>query len=229
MEVKLTPRQREFLRRFVELYEEARKPVHYSQVARKLDVGNVTAYEMLRILEKKGFVLREYVLRKGPGRSAVKFYPGPRAFAALQRSLAYALGREWEEAKAQLIRSLRKAREGEFDAVTEELLRRIPERTSPLPLLAELVVLLMVQLRRLQAQGRDWLYTLKGLGLPAEKGLPALGGLMAGIALAERANRALAEVFLKYAARFNSYLAELNRESRQALAEFTGEVMEVLQ
>jgi len=49
-----------------------------------------------------------------------------------------------------------------------------------------------------------------------------------GIAMAERANKALSEAFLQYASKFNAYLAELNQETRQALADFTGEVMEAL-
>ncbi|HEY72882.1 MAG TPA: Lrp/AsnC family transcriptional regulator, partial [Thermoflexia bacterium] len=59
--MKLSPRQRDFLVRLLDLYREAEGPVHYVDVARALDVNPVTAYEMLRLLENKGLARSETV------------------------------------------------------------------------------------------------------------------------------------------------------------------------
>lgn len=231
MPVKLTPRQREFLDRFVDIYREMRKPVHYTLVARKLGVGNVTAYEMLCLLEKRGLVMREYVLNKGPGRSTVNFYPSRGALAMLQKTVTDTrIGQEWYVMRAQTLEALQGAREEDLESLLNQLLRRLPRRSSPLLLMADLVtaVMLAFYLLHRKAQRQDFVKPLRGLGLPGEVGLRALAGLMVGIAMAERANRALVEAFLQHAARFNAYLSELNQEARQALTEFTGEVMEAL-
>ena len=231
MPIKLTARQREFLARFVELYREMRKPVHYTLVARKLGVGNVTAYEMLCLLEKKGLVLREYMLNKGPGRSTVNFYPSRGALALLRKSLLDSFPhREWDTTRAQVLEALQKAGEGGLEELLNRLLRRLPRRSSPLLLMADLItaVMLAFYLLHRRVQRREFIKPLRSLGLPEEMGLRALAGLMVGIAMAERADRALSEAFLHYAARFNAYLNELNQEARQALTEFTGEVMEAL-
>ena len=76
--MKLTPRQRTFLEKLRDLYRERRGPVHYSAVAERLGVSKFSAYDMLRVLEKKGVAGSEYLLsteRSGPGRSQVVFFP----------------------------------------------------------------------------------------------------------------------------------------------------------
>ena len=75
----LTHRQRTFLHRLLDVYPDHRdEPVHYSTVAQALGVSNTTAYEMMKLLEKKGYVSSEYRLpdrHRGPGRSQVLFRP----------------------------------------------------------------------------------------------------------------------------------------------------------
>lgn len=50
--MKLTGRQREFLGKFLDLYQEARQPLHYPVVAERLGVSPMTAYDMFRLLEE---------------------------------------------------------------------------------------------------------------------------------------------------------------------------------
>jgi DNA-binding IclR family transcriptional regulator len=61
--MKLTGRQKAFLAKFLELYRQAQKPLHYTDVAAAVGVAKITAYDMLRLLEKRGLVRSEYVLR----------------------------------------------------------------------------------------------------------------------------------------------------------------------
>jgi len=49
----LSYRQREFLGRLLDLYHESKHAVHYTDLAQSLGVKPVTAYEMLRLLEKR--------------------------------------------------------------------------------------------------------------------------------------------------------------------------------
>ena len=73
----MTERQQGFLEQFWELYREVKAPLHYSGVAEKLRISNISAYDMLRLLKQKGMVASQYLLPKkqpGPGRSTVVFY-----------------------------------------------------------------------------------------------------------------------------------------------------------
>ena len=71
----LTPRQQATLEKLIELYREAREPIHYPLIARRLGIGNTAAYEMLKLLEREGYITSEYVLsgNAGPGSSSIVF------------------------------------------------------------------------------------------------------------------------------------------------------------
>lgn len=73
--VNLTRRQREFLQGTVVLQSENDgEPIHYSVLAEQLDVTNITAYNMLNTLERKGCVIASYLLPETRvGRSSIVF------------------------------------------------------------------------------------------------------------------------------------------------------------
>ena len=86
--MELTRRQETFIYKLLDLYREIEDAVHYVLVAERLGVSKFTAYDMLRLLEKKGYVRSEYVLdphRSGPGRSTVVFRPTEKAQALFHR------------------------------------------------------------------------------------------------------------------------------------------------
>src|SRR5919204_6366231 len=85
--MRLTRRQQDFLRKLLDLYHETQRPIHYSQVAEALGVNRFSAYDMLKLLEQKGYVRSEYVLgpaHSGPGRSSIAFLPTAKARAAVR-------------------------------------------------------------------------------------------------------------------------------------------------
>ena len=80
--MKLTRRQEEFIKKMIEMGQELDGPFHYTLVADQLGVSPFTAYDMLRLLEEKGFVTSEYKLatdKSGPGRATRLFYPTEKA------------------------------------------------------------------------------------------------------------------------------------------------------
>ena len=102
--MELTSRQIEFVEKLLDLYEEIEESIHYSEVADRLGVSRSTAYEMLRLLERKGFAQSSYFLDEsgGPGRSTVLFSPSARAHAMFSRLREQAGGAtSWENARAR--------------------------------------------------------------------------------------------------------------------------------
>lgn len=73
--VPITRRQREFLQGTVTLQSENDgDPIHYSALAEQMDVTNITAYNMLNTLERKGCVIASFVLPETrAGRSSIVF------------------------------------------------------------------------------------------------------------------------------------------------------------
>ena len=230
--MKLTGRQQAFLSDFLDLYREQKDSLHYTTVAKRLGVGRITAYDMLRLLEQKGLVTSEYVVPTvGPGRSSIVFRPTERGEALMRQLAGEAWDREeWETVKARIVQVLRAGPGDDYEPLLEEILARLPERKTPLIYTAEMVTAIILSLYQLKEQApasRLWA-RLRDLGLPEEAGLNALGGLAVGLSFVERANRRLTVKLVASTRQYQDYLAELNAESRRRLSEFTAEVMRIV-
>ena len=227
--IKLSSRQRAFLSRLLDLYREFEAPVHYSNVARALDVSPVTAYEMLRLLENKGLVRSETVRPQGhKGRSIVVFSPTEKAMALLAKLTGNALSeRKWEEAKTEILEAL----EGtDYQDLLNELLLRIPERTSPLLFAADMVtaiILVFYELRDTTAARRIF-PNLRWFGLPGWAVLYSLAGFSLALSLVEKANRSATSLLLSYSQQFRGHLDDLTGGEKTRLSDFVYEVLQAL-
>jgi len=233
--MKLTGRQRSFLSQFLDLYREAREALHYTTVAERLGVSKITAYDMLRLLEKRGLVQSEYVLRgkgRGAGRSSIVFRPTPKAHTLFAELAGEAVDLEqWEAAKVRILEALETGKGGDYQDLLKEILERLPERQSPLLYAAEMVTAVILSLQQLRedASASGLSDRLRSLGLPEEAGFSALGGLAVGLSFAERANRRLINLLLSHVGRYQELLSRLSAENLGRLADFTGEVMRILE
>ncbi len=231
---RLTGRQQEFLSKLLDLYRHSGEPIHYSTLAKRVGVGKVTAYEMLRLLEDRELVKAEYQRPEdpgGPGRSTVVFRPTPLA----ARTLADLAGgdwveEEWEQVKIRILEQLRVGKVSGYETLLNELLARLSDQRSPIIYLTEMVTAIVLSLNLLKdvAEANGLLVILRNIGLPGEIGLSALSGLSAGLSLVERVNRRMASVFLAQANKYQSILSELTAENRRRLAEFTREVLKIV-
>jgi DNA-binding MarR family transcriptional regulator len=230
--VKLTGRQREFLSRFLDLYRGTKQPIHYTQLAEKVGVSKLTAYDMLRLLEERGLVASEYALPRGggPGRSSIVFYPTTKAVEAMARVSPEDWDRtEWERAKERILQALDERR-GAYQNLLDEIVLRIPKRKSPMLYITEMITAIFLQLHQL----RDDLKVngifpdLHLVGLPDELGLNALPGLTLGLTLVEKANRRVTTLLLSYTQKYQDHLARLSAENKKRLSDFAQEVMNIV-
>jgi hypothetical protein len=231
---KLTRRQQEFLQALIELHNQEEDAIHYSVVAELIGVGNVAAYEMLRLLEDLGLVCREFKRtekERGPGRTQVGFVPTPLAYQRISDPWGKEwISDEWTRAKVQILEKLRSGEKREYDEFLRELLDRLPHQPSPTAHMAEMVTTLILGLHSLReyAEARRLRNILKKIELPGELSLSAIPGMSVGLSLVERINRQMSNVLLNQANKFQTALLELNAEKRRILAEFTREVAEIV-
>jgi len=230
--MKLTGRQEAFLGGFLDLYSQAQKPLHYTHVAEVLGVGKITAYDMLRLLEKRGLVRSEYVLRgkgQGGGRSTVVFVPTSQARALIAELAGEDWDQvEWETVKAQVLDALRQGTD--YQNLLDEILARLPERTTPLIYAAEMVTAVLLNLLLVEEESSPsaLVERLKALGLPGEVGLNALSGLALGLSLVERANRRLTDKLVDGVRGYQQSLGHLHGEGRRHLSSFVQEAMKAV-
>ena len=233
--MKLTGRQRAFLSTFLDLYREAQEPLHYTAVAQQLEVSKITAYDMLRLLEERGLVQSEYVLRgkgQGAGRSSIVFRPTPQADALFAELAGKALGQgEWEAVKTRILEALQAGKEKGYQDLLEEILARLPQRQSPVLYAAEMITAIILSLQQLRegTSATGLPDKLRSLGLPGEAGLRALAGLALGLSFVKRMNRRLISLLLSYTGRYQEILSRLSTENLQRLSNFAGEVMKIVE
>lgn len=231
--MKLTGRQKVFLKNFLDLYREGDEPLHYTTVAERLGIGKVTAYDMLRLLEEKGLVHSEYVLppsRSGAGRSSVVFRPTQQAQQVLMEFAGDAWDQaSWEEIKENILASLRKSEGNDYKELLEDILLRLDEQSSPLVAAAEWVTAVTLSLRQLQedAFSSGWKERLRDIGFPGELGLEALGGFAVGLSFVERINRRLIGRLLRHVQSYQANLDRLTTLNRRRLADFAQEVWKI--
>jgi len=229
----MTERQRVFLQQFWELYKEVKAPLHYSDVAKKLRVSNISAYDMLRLLKRKGLVASQYLLpkrRSGPGRSMVVFYPTQHAKAMLSHPFSEEGERlEWEELREKTLQALLK-RKDEYDEMLDELLSRIPDGRSPLLRTTEMMTAMVLHVSQLGGGAKARvLRESRRLIAAGESGLAALGGLPLGLMGADDPDTGLASKLLSHVEGYQEDLGRLSSESKKALSEFFLELVKVVE
>jgi energy-coupling factor transport system substrate-specific component len=233
--MKLTGRQRAFLSQFLDLYRESRELLHYTDVAQRLGVSKITAYDMLRLLEERGLVQSEYVLRgegQGAGRSSIVFRPTSQADVLFAELAGEAVGQgEWGAVKTRILETLRAGKGTDYEGLLEEILARLPQRESPMLYAAEMITAVILSLYQLRedASAAGLFDKLRSLGLPDEAGLSALAGLALGLSFAERINRRLISLLLSYTGRYQEILSRLSAENKRRLSNFVGEVIKVVE
>ena len=240
---KLTARQRAFLDKLLELYREHRGPVHYSDVAERLGVNRFSAYDMLKVLEKKGFASSSYTLRSstaaaagghaGPGRSIIVFAPTPEAATALgSQSEESALGEDWQRVRELVLSKLAQARDASPRAALSELLARLPHTDAPLNYCTEMIGALLLNMQRVKARagGLSPFRVLDRLRADESTGLEALAGLSMGISLSdsEESGHTLTRRLLDHVHGYQVNLTRLSEEKREALVRFLEEALEAL-
>lgn len=235
--MRLTMRQKGFLSKLLDLYADAREPVHYSRVAETLGVSAATAYDMMRVLERKGMVCSEYVVPDrppGPGRANILFAPTPLAHELVAR-LAVEAGRdeEWEEVKARVLMALRSGGPPGYEDLLGEILARMPETRSPLAYAAEVLTALLLSLR--EAKHKFGPRSPLGILLDntaGKMGMSMLAGLAFGLSAADRVNdRAHARLRANlpdHIRRYEAAVQELDGARAQALREFVGDMVATL-
>jgi energy-coupling factor transport system substrate-specific component len=231
--MELTFRQKVFLSKLLDHYRERKEPIHYSDIAKRLGLNNSTAYDMLKLLEKKGMVTSEYGIPKevaGPGRSSIRFVPTAEAIEIISH-LADGIQEqdEWEDVKARIFTNLSRGKADNYQEILDEMLARIPEPRSPLVRCAEIITVLLLNLRGARQELTRPSSIDNILKAPANKlRMSILAGLILGLSHANRRMRRLLGIYEEYAEKYEASLKELNRDNLSKLHQFTRDVWDIL-
>jgi len=223
--MKLTRRQEEFLRNLLDLYRQQQEPLHYSALAERLGVSRFTAYDMLRLLEEKGYARSTYQLaddKSGPGRSEVVYVPTAQAHQLIAQVLGEGQGDDWEAIKARILARV-EAGTGPAHAVAGEILARVPP-DEPEAIRYCVEVMTVIALRLREQAGRQLLFhylpeILSPVREDCRASLSLLGGLALGILLDEAGDEQWARELLVHVRHYQRLLLEMRPERCRRLAD----------
>lgn len=227
--MKLSYRQSAAVAALLDLYAESRQqPIAYRQVAGQLGVAPTTAYRMLRLAEKMGYVRAIYAVRSAGhsvGRSPVLFEPTDLAQGTIAAIASPPPSDEaWGTTRGRILEALASPEATAFKDALEELLASLDEPGTPVDVAGRTIAALMISLEESRG-GADDSDLLERIARPGTRfGLSTLGGMLLGLAWADRATRTLADRLDRQVGRFQAALAELSPEQSSAIAGFVAQL-----
>lgn len=161
-EVILTERRKQFLKMLIRLYKKTNVPVHYETLAKALGVSKWTAYDMLKELEKLGYLTRDYTLNPGEtGRSQIVFQPTVKALSLYEQNHSEVIdSKEWHETKAKLLQFLNSLKGCSLSDAIQKVLEEIPKVRARVAFCAYIIGLLLVYLRKLGGRTESLIQSL---------------------------------------------------------------------
>ncbi len=228
--MRVTRRRMEFLAKIKQLYEKNNLPVHYVRVAELLRVSKWSAYEMLKTLEKEGFLASEYAVNqqgKFPGRSMVLFSP-----TRLVDELFFGAGheervpfKEWRQVKERLLFLCAELKNTGSKQITDQLLAEMPSNEHPLVFGAYTIALLTAYLQNLGEKSVGLVERVVLKATKAEMGLVMFAGTVMGSMLKTAGQFSLVSQLAGYVVRFQRHLAEFSQLEKTLLMEFLEEAL----
>ncbi len=223
--MKLTHRQEIFIHRLLDLYRESKGPIHYSTLAERVGVSPFTAYDMLRLLEEKGFVTSEYRIEAGKctvGRSEIVFLPTQLTYNRFAEMTDGANLNDWENVKSQIMKRIL-AGDIYDHQLADELIARIPpDAPETLRYCYEVITLLIMRLGK--NTGRKVLLErmpqiLEWKDSFTKSGLIILGGFIMGLLATDNSLVLERDLpILEYIQRYQSLVSKMEPRLANRLA-----------
>lgn len=228
--MQVTRRRMEFLAKIKQLYEKTNLPVHYVRVAELLGVSKWSAYEMLKTLEKEGFLASEYAVSqqgKFPGRSMVLFSPTrlvDELFSGASHEEKVPF-KEWRQVKERLLSLCAELKSAGSKKIIDQLLAEMPGNERPLAFGAYTIALLTAYLQNLGEKSVSLVERIVLETAKAEMGLVMFAGTVMGSMLKTSGQFPLGSQLAEHIARFQRHLAEFSQSEKALLVEFLEEAL----
>lgn len=222
----LTNRQREYLEAVVQRYEETGVAVHYTEVAERLHVSKWTAYDLLTLLAKEGFLEVEHQLdrREGfVGRSMVFFYPTQKAYDQLKERRI--VPENWEETKKELLGKLAEVQDGGVTLLLKETVAELSKVRSPLLFCARMISALLLGIWAVRQSAKVSVaigYLLASLATP-EITLMLFVGIALGIILRSGRDLEAVSSLRQYVSAYVEQVRKMGEAEQVALLTFIQE------
>lgn len=147
----LTGRRKQFLQKLIDLYKKTNVPVHYETLAKAIGVSKWTAYDMLKELEKNGYLTRDYAVNPGEiGRSQIVFQPTAKATSLFEQTRSEVINpEEWHQIKTKVLAFLNSLKNSSLSDAIQKVLEEIQKVQVRVAFCAYIIGLFLVYLHKL--------------------------------------------------------------------------------
>ena len=241
--MKITTRQREFLKTLIDLYRQKGSSVHYSEVALKMGVSKWTAYDMLQLLHKEGLMEVEYIIPESDnyewsklGRSTITFYPTKKGYDISSPT------KQKISTNIAELKKIKKEITQKFDELKgklniRDLFKEALQSKSPLIFCACLLLILILLIKKI-TEGVAEIKLISQViphtttNIYAELALIVFAGMCLGV-LAKYVskvptiygNNDLGE-YTNYIQTYNQYVSQMDKEEQKSLLGFLKETLD---
>jgi len=243
--MRITKRQKEFLKVLIDLYQQKGSSIHYSEVAQKLGVSKWTAYDILQLLQKEGFLGVEYIIPESDsykwsklGRSTITFYPTKKGYAIS----SFTNTKKGLPAKVAELNKLKEEITKKFDELKgklniRDLLKEALQSKSPLIFCACVLLILILLVKKI-TEGVAEIKLISQIMPPtttntyAELALIVFAGMCLGV-MAKYINKVPTtfgnndfDEYAGYIQTYNQYISLMDNKEQSSLLDFLKETLD---
>lgn len=217
----LTERRKHFLQLLMKLYEKTKLPVHYGAIAKAVGVSKWTAYDVLRELEKKGYLQRSYTVNPNEtGRSLIVFSPTPEADLLFSQPRKGISDREeWDQVRKKVLPFLEGLGNLNLSQSVEQIVNVVSSVHTRVEFCAYILGLLGTYLNGLGTMKKDLIKRLTYVSAKPQLQLTLFVGAVTGAAI-QTAGREMSLQITELIGRFVNCLDELSPEEAEVLNDF---------
>jgi hypothetical protein len=219
--VSLTKRRLQFLQKLIDLYQKTHLPIHYEALADSIGVSKWTAYDMLKEIEKLGFVSRRYeVNTKETGRSQVMFVPTSKAKELLAPRGSGTFDRaEWERTLEKVARLRHDVTNVGINEALRKMIDEISNVNKHLPFCAYVIDLLVLYLKKCGGKTESLIRHIVKKAPSKESGMMMFIGTVLGTAM-QTLNDDLRQELTELVSRLVASIAALSGAEKEMLSDF---------
>lgn len=222
----LSKRRLQFLDQLVEMYQEQGFPVHYEALAKAIGVSKWTAYDMLKEIEKSGYIKRSYeVNSKETGRSQVVFTPTEKATGLFMHQRSTAASHEnWEESLQSIQEMLTIMKHTSMQDLMTKLLDEIPQGRTNLEFCGYILGILIVYLKKVGGPTEFFIQRLINRTSNHHSSLMIFVGSVLGTII-QTMNDELSSEVVELVSEYVMMIGNLTNEEQRLLFDFVNEAL----
>jgi DNA-binding MarR family transcriptional regulator len=222
----LTGRRKQFLQKLIDLYKKTNVPVHYKTLAKALGVSKWTAYDMLKELEKLGYLARDYAVNPGEtGRSQIVFRPTAKAASLFEQIRADVINpEEWRQIKTKVLAFLNSLKSCSLSDAIQKVLEEIPKAQVRIAFCAYIIGLLLVYLHKLGGRTESMIKSLVQSAPTNEMRMTIFVGTVLGTII-QKMNHEIGIEATNLVGRYLKSITDLSEHERGMLSDFLTEAL----